>query len=55
MFEELDRSDRQLKAKPVRSELSGKLALVQQLLKAIKASKSGAPGEQKRVEEGERR
>lgn len=43
MFEELDRSDRALRLKPVREELSGKLALVQQLLGAIKASKSGAP------------
>ncbi|CAJ1380450.1 unnamed protein product [Effrenium voratum] len=42
MFGEIDRMDQGLKgAKPVREELSGKLALVHQILSAIRASKSG--------------
>jgi len=42
MFEEIDRMDRGLRgAKPVREELSGKLALVHQILSAIKASGNG--------------
>eukprot|EP00438_Fugacium_kawagutii_P013454 Skav225995 [mRNA] locus=scaffold4003:235385:242348:+ [translate_table: standard] len=44
MFDEIDRMDRGLRgAKPVREELSGKLALVHQILSAIKASGNGAP------------
>jgi len=42
MFAEIDRMDRGVRgAKPVREELSGKLALVHQILSSIKASKNG--------------
>lgn len=45
MFEEIDRMDKSLRArgaeKPVREELSGKLALVHQILAQIKASGNG--------------